>query len=49
MSTFLFSLLLPYAALTIRRQVWARGVVGVDTPASASSNAIFLDDALMPT
>jgi cellulose synthase/poly-beta-1,6-N-acetylglucosamine synthase-like glycosyltransferase len=28
MSTFVFALLLPYAALTIRRQVWARGVGG---------------------
>jgi cellulose synthase/poly-beta-1,6-N-acetylglucosamine synthase-like glycosyltransferase len=35
MSTFLFSLLLPYAALTIRRQVWARGdgVRRLDVPA----------------
>jgi cellulose synthase/poly-beta-1,6-N-acetylglucosamine synthase-like glycosyltransferase len=32
MSTFLFSLLLPYAALTIRRQVWARGVAGAHPP-----------------
>jgi hypothetical protein len=28
MSTFLFAMLLPYAVLTLRRQVWARGCVG---------------------
>jgi hypothetical protein len=32
MITFLFAMLLPYAALTIRRQVWARGVGGGETP-----------------